>query len=858
MKAQAPPQTSPQLNFLVAPGGYGKTWWLTAQAARLGGNRIRLDSHRLPEIEKAGLWALLSQELDALGLESPSENTAEAWIKHFSKAAVWVQIDDWHRLENQSSCLEWVQEILRCPQVPFNFTLCSRRRPDLPIAASCASGNAHYLDQEDLKWSQAQAEQEWRKAGLEWSDSALQRWQKQAGWPLGCALEIRYETGQLGESAYETLLNQAIDQLFKDLSQDWQEFMNPARLPELRRWQLAPDQWLPLWRKRLFSHLLLSAQAWLMRALQTDKSPFESQVLLERGLALCKPAEAPLRLSMLTRLAHFASLEARWSDLDQALAEAEPLLSEGYAVDKAAWYYQKANRARQLCQYQEVAQHLKALFDLRADSGAALNLQARGYILQGLSAYQQGEYAQTRRSYQQAQVLAQTEQNSQMLLELEIMLAFLDALQGQENQLPETILEQVAQEPLAAQPMMWLNLTFLRILGEHLDLKLGREILEKVRETSKALNWNFMTPLIADVEARLWRFHKSYDSALRLHEQALALLPENTFESLHARLNLALTCSRLDDKQRAIQTLEEVVKEAEQSGSFSLLREARVALQELCPESAQSKITPNRPKTLIQTPQTSSHLSIRLLGGFQIEVGEAPLTHWPRKKAKHILIQLLFHPHGMHRESLADWLSGSDDLEQALRQLDVHIHSLRKVLEPDRKGKQASEFIHFHDACYSFNWQADFFWDYQSLNEASQEWLKLRENTPDQAYLSAAKALKLYQGPLLPELDFADYWLAEREGLERKISDLVSWSVAWLCQQNRPEEAEEIADRMLSIDPCNETSFAALLEIATFRKSLGRLKRIYHQMEEAFARKWETPPPEELEMLYKRLEKKLS
>jgi DNA-binding SARP family transcriptional activator len=852
-------QPQAPFTFLVAPGGYGKTGLLNSQAAVFEGIVLRLDKDNLPQDSHFG--TVLNTLAQMNGLSALTEEPHLFWPSLWQSQTILLQIDDWQELQNISPLKNWVKCLLKEVSPSFNLSISSRCLLDLPLAALCADGIGQYHDNLSLAWSAQIMHNHWSKTGLTWENTDQSVFEQMEGWPLGCSLYLRFRQGELSPSTYESLLNQAIDSVFNEVVEDWQSLIDPSRSHLLRQWQLAPEQWLPVWRKRLFSHFLLSAQHWLMRALQPENTPMQSQVLLQRGLALCKPAEAPLRLSILTRLAHFASLEARWEDLDKALQEAEPLLNQGYAVDQAAWFYQKANRARQCCQYNQVKKHLQELFDLRVDSKAALNLQARGYILKGLSAYQEGDYLQTRRAYEQAQILAEADQNSQMLLELTIMLAFLDALLGEENTLPEDILDQVASQPLAAQPMMWLNLTFFRILGEHLDLKVGREILERVRDTSKQLNWHFMAPLIADVEARLWRFHKAYDSARKAHEEALQNLAENTFEHLHASLNLALTCARQSDTEMAIDLLGKVISRAEKTGTDSLLREARAALQALRPEQHWDKVAPSQIRPRAKSTKSispTSPMQIRLLGGFQLDIQGESVSHWPRKKSRHILVHLLFHPHGMHRESLADWLSGSDDLEQALRQLDVHIHSLRKVLEPERKGKQVSEYIHFHDACYSFNWQCDYVWDVELFNQAYQQWLRYKDNQTEAAFASANEALSLYQGPFLPELDFADYWLAEREGLERRMGDLIQWSIPYLCQQQQPEQAEELANRLLTQDTCSEIGFSALLEIAAQRKSLSRLKKINQQMQETFEREWGMSPPVELENLFLRLEKSMS
>jgi DNA-binding SARP family transcriptional activator len=829
---------TPRWHVLIAPGGYGKTHWLAQQAATFAGNHCRLTGTE-------ALATVLAPWLPP-GAQSLTERL------HALEVPLLLQIDQAETCAAET--LAHLQALLADPPPRLWLTLASRCELPLSLAPACAAGWLRYLDAESLRLSLSDVQALWVQAGLSWESEDLTCWQQHEGWPPGCLLWLRHRLGALSASAYQTLCDQAIDDLFRGLPYDWQELLNPEHHAALRARGLAPEQWLPLWRKRLFGHLLLSARSWLLRALQPQLSARESQTLLERGLALCQPAEAPLRLSILTRLAHLASLEARWADLDALLREAEPLLPAGYQVDQAAWLYQQANRARQRCRYAESEALLKRLWALRADGATALNLQVRGYLLQGLNAFQQGDYIRTQRAYEQARVLAEADQNAQMQLEIKILLAFLAALQGQEAQIPEDILDRVAAQPLAAQPMMWLNLTLLRILGESQDLRQGHEILERVRSSSQQLNWPFMLPLIADVEARLLRFHQHDEQALRLHEQALEQLEPGSFEALNARLNLALTCSRQGDSPRATELLRAVLTEASASGSLGLAREARSALQALEPEHQTALPAP--PRTVLGHAEPL--LNIRMLGSFQLVVEGHPVMHWPRKKARHLLIHLLFHPHGMHRETLADWLSGHDELEQALRQLDVHIHALRRVLEPERKGKQASRYIQFHDACYSFNFDCAYDWDYQAFHGAAGQWLSWREADPAAAAQAAVRALALYQGPLLPELDFADHWLAEREGLERKVTDLMQWTVPWLCQQGQPEQAEEIANRLLSLDACSESGFRALLQVAGHYRHFSRLQRIGHQMEEAFARHWESPPPPELQQLYASLKNTIS
>ncbi|PKL76452.1 MAG: hypothetical protein CVV27_10220, partial [Candidatus Melainabacteria bacterium HGW-Melainabacteria-1] len=236
---------------------------------------------------------------------------------------------------------------------------------------------------------------------------------------------------------------------------------------------------------------------------------------------------------------------------------------------------------------------------------------------------------------------------------------------------------------------------------------------------------------------------------------------------------------------------------------------------------------------------------------FQLRLDGVAIERWPRKRAKHLLIQLLLHPHGIHRETLADWLTGSDELEAALRGLDVHIHALRKLLEPERKGKQASRYIRFHDAVYSFNWDCHYRWDVEGFAQAHQRWLRQRDEFPAEAEKAVNDALALVSGPFLPELDFADEWLAERESYARKAGDLALWSLEHLSGLAAYEQAEERAELLLRWDNLSEPGFAWLLRLAGQLRDRVRLERLGERMEQTFEKELGCPPPKELLQLYR-------
>lgn len=848
-----PGADSAPLTLLVAPGGYGKRRLLADWLATVSGPAISLG----PVDGFSDAWfALFAERCQAEGLPIPDPDQPRRWARELGATALTIAIDSWEQLEIQDRIASFWQTLLDAPPAGLRLWLASRKPPRLPVATLIAAGG-RYLDRLALSWSWETYRDYLTGLGLRPDDSDHQSWTASAGWPLGLLLAARLRSGELSESAYETLLTQALSEWLPAFGRDPNQLWLPETQARLREWQAGPEHWPPLLARQIARASRSQPAYWLGQAIASEsRPPAETRVLLERALSLCTPQQAALRLNLLTRLAHMASLQGDVAALDCWLAEGAELIDEAQSVDVAAWYYLQANRARQLCRYEAAHAALDALLALPARMPAVMNFQLRARILRGLTAYQQGDYALTRRAYREALTLAEADGKTQTLLELRIMLAFLDALQGQAEDSPaelgEAVFAEVEALPLSAQPLVWLNLAFYRLLGEHLDLRQGQAIIARVRACAAALEWDSLEPMINDVEARLWRFHQDYDRAGRLHAQALSRLEPGTFDWLYASLNQALTLLRRRQLSEAREQLEAIVAMAGVSGTFGLLREAQAALQALAPQpDLPGKPQPVASPVLVAAGGDEPLLEIQCFGSFQVRLDGKPIERWPRKRARHLLLQLLLHPHGIHRETLADWLTGSDELEAALRSLDVQVHALRKLLEPERKGKQASRYIRFHDAVYSFHWGCHYRWDVEGFAAAYQRWLALRDEDALAAEGAVADALAIYSGPFLPELDFADEWLAERESYARKAGDLVLWSLDYLSSAGAHERAEDRAELLLKWDSISEQGFAWLLRLAGQLRDRVRLERLGERMEQTFEKELGCPPPKELLQLYR-------
>jgi two-component SAPR family response regulator len=504
------------------------------------------------------------------------------------------------------------------------------------------------------------------------------------------------------------------------------------------------------------------------------------------------------------------------------------------------------------------------ILDFECNEISGLNLQTRAKIVLGLTFYQLGNYEETRKAYNQVLLLAKAENNEALSLEVKIMLSFLDVWEGKsDSELSEDIITSIEKMPIKTQPLMLLNLIFYWILGEKFELNTGITILEKIKCLNQKLCWSFLKPLINDIEARILRFSKEYDKAIICHKSALECLSKNSFEYLQANLNFALTLVKMNKKEEAKEILEKNIERANQVKAKGILREMQVILEQIMPQNSTYKINttawiplvnPNNELKKVTTEKES--LKINLFDGLKITLGDRKIDKWSRKKSKNVLIYLLFKPNGIHRETLADLVFFTDELDNPLKNLDVSIHSLRKALEPERKVKESS-FILFKDSCYIFNWANPHTLDLNDFELNYKVWKKSLTSNLAEAISTSSRALELYQGALLPEIDFAELWIEEKEETKRKALAMSNFLTEHYLKENDFELAETYANKAIFIDNLAEETYIALMKIAEKRKDPSSLKNTYERMLYTFKKEFDDLPSPETILTYKTILQKI-
>lgn len=159
-------------------------------------------------------------------------------------------------------------------------------------------------------------------------------------------------------------------------------------------------------------------------------------------------------------------------------------------------------------------------------------------------------------------------------------------------------------------------------------------------------------------------------------------------------------------------------------------------------------------------------LRIKALGHFKVWLGEKEVEErdWQRGKAKELL-QLFITQlrHLFTKEEIFQYLWPSLGEKGASRDLKVALNALHSALEPNRKARATPFFVMREGSAYGINPDAHIELDTVEF----EEWvtLGLDEDNRDQAIICLEKGLQFYEGDYLPERQYDDWCLNERERL---------------------------------------------------------------------------------------------
>ncbi|MCW3096940.1 MAG: hypothetical protein JWL77_2558 [Chthonomonadaceae bacterium] len=232
-------------------------------------------------------------------------------------------------------------------------------------------------------------------------------------------------------------------------------------------------------------------------------------------------------------------------------------------------------------------------------------------------------------------------------------------------------------------------------------------------------------------------------------------------------------------------------------------------------------------------PPTSS-FQVRLLGGFEVRLGDGPLPPLRSRREQWLLALLVLR---QDRDTARDWLAAAlwpdNDAPQALFYLRKSLSNLRQAL-----GTESARLLAPTPRTVRLNMTGAFA-DVVAFDRALEA-------------ADLQEAIALYRGPLLP--DCLEEWAAaERIPREQAYLTALETLAAQFSAQGDPTAAVHWLRLLIAADPYRESAYGALMQALADCGDQAAVAIIYRELRSRLRQDLNAAPAPEIEALYRRL-----
>jgi len=299
-----------------------------------------------------------------------------------------------------------------------------------------------------------------------------------------------------------------------------------------------------------------------------------------------------------------------------------------------------------------------------------------------------------------------------------------------------------------------------------------------------------------------------------------------------AREHLGSYFDRMYDEGR-LMPMEEVSQIAAEAGGLHTA-EYRVPIL-----GDSSGVTPPAP------PVQADTLRVLALGPLQVFVGSEAIdtTVWGSARPRELLVYLLMHPDGRTKEQvgLAFWPEAS--AAQLRNSFHVTLHRLRKALRNPDWITLANERYRVDPEVLSEFDVAEF----EREVVAARRALKRRE---DGAAASLERALARFRGDFLDGEPAGDWHLEHRDRLQRLFVDALMELGDLHLSEDRLQKAADSYRRVIARDDLNEDATRALMRCYARVGDRSQALRLYQRFADRLRKELEAEPEEDTRELY--------
>jgi DNA-binding SARP family transcriptional activator len=237
-----------------------------------------------------------------------------------------------------------------------------------------------------------------------------------------------------------------------------------------------------------------------------------------------------------------------------------------------------------------------------------------------------------------------------------------------------------------------------------------------------------------------------------------------------------------------------------------------------------------------------SILHIQLLGNFRLTYGDSVLTTISAQRMQALLAYLLLHADApQSRQHLAFLLWPASSESQARSNLRKLLYQLRQALpDPDR-------FLCYNNATVQWKPDAPYTTDVGELEQL------LKELVHEKLNLSLlTRLVEQYCGELLPDC-YEDWVVPRRQYYQRSVEDALERLVTLLENQRAYAKGARYAQRLLELDPLEESRYQRLMRLRAFRGDRAGALHVYYDCVRVLERELGVKPGPATQQLYEKI-----
>ncbi|MEW6232674.1 MAG: BTAD domain-containing putative transcriptional regulator [Chloroflexota bacterium] len=249
------------------------------------------------------------------------------------------------------------------------------------------------------------------------------------------------------------------------------------------------------------------------------------------------------------------------------------------------------------------------------------------------------------------------------------------------------------------------------------------------------------------------------------------------------------------------------------------------------------------------------HLSLSLLGPFQVTLEGQPVTGFKSNKVRALLAYLAVEADRPHRrEVLAGLLWPDWPNREALSNLRYALSNLRRVIG-DRQAEPP--FLLITRDALQFNPASDSCLDVTAFTDLTERALSLTKGLRDLSGLE--KAVALYQGSFLEGFSlgdspaFEEWALFTRERLARQVSSALHHLAALYEQHGEYQPAQSCARRQIELEPWDEAAHQQLMRTLALSGQRTAALTQYESCRRLLAEELGVEPAHETTRLYRQI-----